>query len=78
MATGIAVLAIVIAAPAAYVISRLPRTVRYATVLGLTIVTLLSVPVLRPGRTIDDGPAGRATAGSRARPARPSELDPQR
>jgi CP family cyanate transporter-like MFS transporter len=34
----------------------------YATVLVLTVLTLLSVPVLRPGRTIDDerAPAGQA------------------
>ena len=51
-------------------------TAGYATVLGLVLLTLASVPVLRPGRTIDDGPAGRATT-SPARPVR-SELDPQR
>jgi trehalose transport system permease protein len=35
VAFGTAILAILIAAPAAYVISRLPRGIRYATVLGL-------------------------------------------
>jgi trehalose transport system permease protein len=35
VATGTAIIAILLAAPAAYVISRLPRGVRYATVLGL-------------------------------------------
>jgi CP family cyanate transporter-like MFS transporter len=40
----------------------------YATVLALTALLLLSVPVLRPGRTIADErvPAGRATAESTA------------
>jgi CP family cyanate transporter-like MFS transporter len=31
-------------------------TAGYATVLGLVLLTLMSVPVLRPGRTIDDVP----------------------
>jgi CP family cyanate transporter-like MFS transporter len=40
----------------------------YATVLVLTVLLLLSVPVLRPGRTIDDERmrAGRAAAESAA------------
>jgi CP family cyanate transporter-like MFS transporter len=40
----------------------------YATVLVLTLLLLLSVPVLRPGRTIDDErmPVGRAAAKSAA------------
>lgn len=37
-------------------------TAGYATVLALTVLLLLTVPVLRPGRTINDarGPAGQA------------------
>jgi CP family cyanate transporter-like MFS transporter len=40
----------------------------YATILLLTLLLLLSVPVLRPGRSIDDEhvPAGRAAVGSTA------------